>query len=517
MVPGRRYNVRYVLRALRKSWWMLMLPLFVIGSLAAVIAKALPNVYYAQSTIVILKQRIPESYVRSTVTVSLSERLQTTREHVLSRPQLEQLIMKFDLFPVLRKRVPMEALVVWLRRGIRVQLVKADTFVVGYAGYDPASVQKIAEHLATVFIRESFRERETLADNTSQFLEKELNEARERLLVHERAVEDYRRRYAGQLPSQLEANLRILQNTAVQLQAVVETLNRDRDRREQLARDLALATAQADAGSEPTAAESAPPPEGLPMSVTLPVGPPVAQLRAARANREKLLLRLTPEHPDIQALDRVIAGLEKAVAGQPVATDGKPARVPPGRVAELREVLRALDDQIAGRQVVEKKLRDTVAIYQGRVESVPEREAEWVRLTRDYNTLQGVYAGLLAKREESRIAANLERQQVGEQFRIVEQPVVPSRPASPNRPSIVLGGLAIGFAIGMALLVVRELRDRGFRAEEEIAVALKLPVIGLVPVILTNADRRRLRRRRLFWSAAALVLCAGLAAMRFVR
>jgi polysaccharide chain length determinant protein (PEP-CTERM system associated) len=523
MVPGRRYNVRYALRTLRQSWWMVLVPLLGATALAAVIARALPNVYYAQTTIVIVPQRIPESYVRSTVTVSLAERLQSTREHVLSRTRLEQLINQFDVFPTLRGTVPMEVLVVWFRRGIRVQLVRGDAFIVGYGGYDAEQVQKIADHLATLFIRESLREREMLADSTSQFLEAELTAARERLRAQEHQVEEFRRRYSGELPNQLDANLRIIQSTSVQLQSISEALQRDRDRREELARELSMVLSRPSdepAGSSPPPAAPGDAADDPGSPTALPAGPASVQLRAARATRQRLLQRLTPEHPDVKAIERVIANLERAAAGQSVPDSNpkrpeEPATSP--RVAQLREMLRVLDDQIASREAAERRLRDSVTSYQARVEAVPEREAEWVQLTRDYNTLQAVYADLLAKREQSRIAANLERQQVGEQFRIVERPIVPTRPISPKRPAIMLGGLAIGLAIGLGLLILRELRDHSFRAEEEIAEALKLPVVGLVPVITTAWDRRRARRRRVLWSAAALLLCVSVAALRLVR
>jgi polysaccharide chain length determinant protein (PEP-CTERM system associated) len=520
MVPGRLYNVRFVLGALRQSWWLLLLPVLVAGALAVTLARALPNVYYSQATVVILPQRIPEAYVRSTVTVSLAQRLQTTREQVLSRSHLELMIDQFNLFPKLRQRVPMDALVVWLRTGLYINLVKPDTFIVGCAGYEPEKIQQIADYLTRQVIRESMREREMLADSTSEFLEAELASARERLQAQEGRVEEYRRRYAGELPSQLDANLRILQSTSVQLQGVVDALHRDRERREELARELAAVTA-VDTGEGEADAEEGGDGESVKGAdggrTPAPRGSAPAQLRAARASRQKLLLRLTPEHPDIQALDRTIAALERVVAGQPLVPETKPAPIDSARAAQLRDLLRTLDEQIAGREASERRLRSAVTEYQARVEAVPQREAEWIQLTRDYNTLQGVYTSLLAKHEESRIAANLERQQIGEQFKVVERPSVPSKPISPKRPAIVLMGLGIGIAIGLALLVIRELRDRTLRTEEEVAEALKLPVVGLVPVIVTAWDRRRLRKRRFIWSAAVLALCVGAAALRWVR
>jgi hypothetical protein len=80
---------------------------------------------------------------------------------------------------------------------------------------------------------------------------------------------------------------------------------------------------------------------------------------------------------------------------------------------------------------------------------------------------------------------------------------------------VVLIGTAVGAGIGLVLLVLRELRDRTLRAEEEVLAALSLPVVGLVPRIVTALDRRNLRRRRLLWSIAVLAICVGIAALRW--
>lgn len=518
MVPGRRYNVRYVLRRLRERWWWLLIPVTVTGLLAAVVARALPNIYYSQSTVVVVRQRVPDSYVRSTVTFSLEERLRTIREQVLRQAFLEEVMAQFDVYGRLRQQLPSEVVVGWMRRSVNIRLVKEDSFVVGFSGLDPQNVAKVADHLTSVVIRESIRERETLAQGTSQFLETELQQTRERLKQHEQRVEDFRRKYAGQLPSQEEANLRILQGANVQLQAVVEALSRDRDRRDQIARELAAVSAVAAPAA--TGAETGEDPEATKADAdpaALPNGPVDVRLRAATAMLARLRLRLTPEHPDVKRLEGIIAELQKAKSSSTPQGETPAQGTADSRVAVLQQSLAKLDEQIAARQVMEKRLRDSIAVYQTRIESVPEREAEWTELTRDYNTLQGVYTGLLAKREESRIAASLERQQVGEQYRVVQRPWTPRRPVSPNRPFIAGAGLGIGLFLGLAVLVIRELRSQGLQSEDEVIAALALPVVGIVPLMLTAVDRRLLWRRRLFWCAAAVVAFTGLAVVKWLR
>lgn len=519
MVPGRRYNARYLVRTLRRSWWMLLAPLAITGTVAVVIARTLPDVYYAQGIVRIVPPRVSEAYVKGAPGISIPERVATARAQVLTTERLKAMVNELDLYPAIRHRVPEDVLLTWLRSSVRINLVSAEIFTVGYFGYSKQRVQRVAERLTAQMVEETDKQRAAFADNRGQFLETELEGARKRLEEHEQKVSDYRRRYAGQLPTQVDANLKMMQSASGELQTVEEALNRDRTRRDELNRELQAA---APAAAPPVTGDALdveiPDPPAGDVTATLPPGPPSQQLRQLRALRARWARRLTPEHPDMQALDRSIGQLERA-AGLAPADPGAPAGAaagdPASRASQLRASIKALDTQIAAREATSKKLREALAAYRTRVDLVPEREAEWLRLTRDYNTLQSVYSGLLAKREEARIAANVDRQAVGEQVRVIDAPKRPANPVSPNRRKGVLIGLGLGAALGLALLLLRELRDRTIRTEEEVLAALNLPVVGLVPNIVTAVEQRQLRRRRLLWSFAALAICAGLAALKW--
>jgi polysaccharide chain length determinant protein (PEP-CTERM system associated) len=519
MVPGRRYNARYLLRTLRRSWWMLLGPLAITGTLAVLVARALPDVYYAQGAVRIVPPRVSEAYVKGALGMGIPERVATARAHVLAPERLKAMIAELDLYPAIRHRVPEDVLLTWLRSSIRINLVSAEIYTVGYFGYSKQRVQKVAERLTTQMVEETEKQRAAFSDNRGQFLETELEGARKRLEEHEQKVSDYRRRYAGQLPTQVDANLKMMQSTGAELQSAEDALTRDRTRREELNRELEAASPTAPPAAvtgDGLDAEIPDPPAGD-VTATLPPGPPSQQLRQLRALRARWARRLTPEHPDMQALDRSIGQLERAAAAA-AANPGAPAGAagdPASRVDQLRGAIKALDTQIAAREATSKKLRDALAAYRNRVDLVPEREAEWLRLTRDYNTLQGVYSGLLAKREEARIASNVDRHTVGEQVRVIDAPKRPANPVSPNRRKVVLLGVGLGIGLGVGLLLLRELRDRTIRTEEEVLAALNLPVVGLVPSIVTAVEQRQLRRRRLLWSFAAVVVCAGLAALKW--
>ena len=125
------------------------------------------------------------------------------------------------------------------------------------------------------------------------------------------------------------------------------------------------------------------------------------------------------------------------------------------------------------------------------IDAVPARESEMTELMRDYATLQNTYNGLLAKSEESKLAANLETRQIGEQFKLLDPARLPERPFSPNRPLINLGGMAAGLALGLVLVALLEYRDRSFKTDDEVIGLLALPVLAVVPLMQSNDERRR--------------------------
>src|SRR5207247_8687278 len=149
--------------------------------------------------------------------------------------------------------------------------------------------------------------------------------------------------------------------------------------------------------------------------------------------------------------------------------------------------------------------------YRARVEAVPTRESELASLTRDYETLQTQYRTLLTKKEDSKVAEELERQQVGEQFKIVDPPRLPEKPFWPNRPMIDFAGTAAGLALGIGLTVLLELHDKSLKTVFDARLVLGIPVLGLIPLMVTAADRRRAQWRHGALSLGLVVVFAACA------
>jgi polysaccharide chain length determinant protein (PEP-CTERM system associated) len=501
MLPGKRYTPEAILRILWRRKWILVVPLVVIGTTTAIVASRLPDRYRSETLVLIVPQQIPESYVQPTVSARLEDRLASLNQQILNRTRLEQIIREFNLYAKERRTAIMEDVVDRMRtRDIGVHTTgssgrdrSAPTFRISFTGEDPRTAMRVTERLASLFIEESLRDRATLAEGTNQFLDAQLMDARNRLVEQEKLLEAYRQKHSGQLPSQLNSNIQTMQNIQMQLQGLSQSIGQDRDR--QLMLDRLVAEAEAMAAAPPTA------PNGEVDESSLTT---LQLLEIRRAELRAYEVRMKPGHPDLERAKRMVAELERRAdteaLQQPLSPGGDRTPSAAGitrpelqRQARLREMLAerdALPRRIAQKEKDLARLRDTLGMYQSRIAAVPARETELVELTRDYETLRLGYTNLLAKSENARMSANLERRQIGEQFRVLDPARLPERPISPNRVQINTMGAMGGLALGLALVLLLEYRDRSLRSEADVRAALGLPVLAVIRTLGVPAERR---------------------------
>lgn len=512
MIPGKQYTPEDIaLIVWRRKWWAILPAIAVTAGVYAWV-RTLPNLYRSDTLILVVPQRVPENYVKSTVTTRIEDRLQAITQQILSRTRLERIIQDFNLYAEARKTAIMEDVVDRMRGNIQVQVVKGDAFRVSFTSDEARTAMRVTERVASLFIEENLRDREVLAEGTNQFLEAQLEDARRRLIETERKVEEYKRQYSGELPEQKDANMQGLHNIEMQLQALTEALNRDRDHR--LVVERLIADAEAPSDTVPVVTTPPPPlqtgPDGVAVGATS-----AQQLEAAQTTLQSMQTRMTPQHPDIVRMKRVIAELQKKADAEALAKPVSTAA--PGmttaealkrnRLAEMKSEIEKIDKQIALKIENEQRLRAAMASYQQRIEAAPGRGSELTELTRDYTMLQSSYQSLLAKKEDSKVAANLERRQIGEQFKILDPARLPERPTSPNRPQLQTMGLMAGLAFGVALMGLIEYLDKTLKSESDVTAALNLLVLATVP-ILPEVGGRAARRRKLMAVSATVLLVA---------
>jgi len=120
----------------------------------------------------------------------------------------------------------------------------------------------------------------------------------------------------------------------------------------------------------------------------------------------------------------------------------------------------------------------------------PAVEEQFKQLTRDYDTAQKGYDTLLAKKSDSEIQTAMEREQQGEQMRLLNPADLPDAPSFPNRLLFAAGGLGAGLALGLGLAFWLELRDTSVRTESDVVAVLDLPVLSQVPWVGVEAAEK---------------------------
>lgn len=528
MLPGKALTPAILFQIARRRVWLIAVPPVVTLFAALLYSANIIDLYQSEMLIAVDPQRVPESYVRSTITLGADRRLEALKVKVLSRSALLDLIERFNLYPRERAVVPIEDVIGRVRTAIGMVMQiprprwgeepQPTAFRVQFTYTDPAVAQKVTSELGQLFVDQNVRDRGAQAGATSRFLDGQLAAARAELEAQERRLEQFRQRHGNALPSQMVSNQQAQASAQMRAQSIVESVARDRDRKMMLERLYREAVHDASV-SPPSVVSQRQPAGGEP-----PPSSARQQLATAKATLATLEQRYTPDHPDVARARRMVRELEPKAAEEAtalVATAAAPATsaasvsagtTPEGGLsAERRESLRqmraeieSLDRQIGFKETEEGRVRSEITEYQRRIEAVPGIESEWAALTRDYDTKQTAYKDLLGKSAAAQLATNLEEEDIGERFRIVDAASYPVRPVASKRLMYNAGGCAAGLALGLALALLLELRDKSFRTATDVVDVLALPVLATVPRVQTSVERSRERRLRVVVSMAGL-------------
>ena len=244
MLPGKTLTPADALVIVRRRIWLVVLPPIVTFFFALMYSSRVPNLYESDMLIAIDPQRVPDEFVRSTVTLETDRRLDALQVKVLSRTNLEKMIETFDLYRDKKQRLPMELVVEEMREDISVTRERVRTrgeqeataFHVRFMYDDPEMAAAVTQRMGALFVEQNVEDRSSVAGATNRFLEDQLKEARTKLEDQERRLEAFRQQHGQELPTQTQANMQALSSTQLQAQSLVESLARDRDRKQMLER-----------------------------------------------------------------------------------------------------------------------------------------------------------------------------------------------------------------------------------------------------------------------------------------
>lgn len=377
---------------------------------------------------------------------------------------------------------------------------------------DRETALKVVDVLLNSFVEGSMRSDRTGTATAERFLREQLAEYGKRLADAEAQLADFKKKHVGLVPGdqgdyfqRLTAQIQAAQD--LQAQLVVATSRRDELQRQLRGESPFVPTGEGATGSPGGA--------GAPQDTA-------SRIAETQARLDDLLLRFTDRHPDViaarETLEQLrarqkeeLAALRRGDAGVAATTGARANPVRQNIQLQLNQVeveIAALRTQIADRRRNEAELRRVI-------DTVPEVEAEYARLTRDYDVTRTQYNSLLERLERARLSGDAE--QTGTvKFNIVDPPTVSFRPIFPNRPLLLAAVLFAGLGVGCGLAYLIHLIKPVFSSSRSLMEATGLQVLGTVMRGWLDRERAELRKGLLRYVAASGALFALFIVVMFV-
>lgn len=519
-------DLQHYLGIIRRRHLHFLIPLFFGWLVVWGASWVLPPRYRSSTLILVEQPTMPKDYVTPNVSDDLQERLQSITQQILSRTRLLHIIDQFNLYSVPHAQQTADDKVERMRKDISIELVRdsrnqINAFNVYYSAPDPHLAQQVTSELTNLFINENLEVRQRQSEDTTKFLETQLETARNTLSDQEEKIRQFQTQHVGELPAQLQSNLQILSGLQSQLRTEEDALNAAKQQHVYLQSLLDQYKAlQGTARS----------PEGTTLGL-----PAIDQeLERLRAQLADLSSRYTERHPDIRKIkeqiaknqrmkDQLLASLKNTPAESSIEandsalpTSASADATQTSMLLQVQSQLRSNQVEVTNREHSISGLKAQIDQYQSRLNQEPIREQQLADLTRGYEQSKENYDDLLKKKNQSAMATSMELLQQGERFRIMDPPSFPQKPEFPNRLKFCGIGLLIGLVLGIVVVAGSETIDDRLHEAKEIKKLLPVEVIGEIPVIVTDSDARSAKRKLLLgWSMASLVLAAILAGSLF--
>jgi uncharacterized protein involved in exopolysaccharide biosynthesis len=530
----------------RRRWPMLWVA---VGVLALTVLGALlwPATYRSSGTILIEQQEMPSDLVQSTITGFADERIQIISQRVMTTDNLLGIIQRYNLYPKLRKNEPREVLLARMRKDINFSMISADVidpregrptkadiaFSVSYDSGSPETAARVANELVSLYLDENLRNRKRISADAEGFLDGEANRLQQSIAGLQASLADFKNKHINTLPDE----------TVINRESLIRAQDEQRDIDTQM-RSLAQQSTYLDAQLAQLSPSSQ-----VYTSTGERVLSPSDRLKFLRTQYATLSAIYAPNHPDVLRIKREMEGLEQA-AGQVDSSNDLQRQLEDARtqlsqlqkryapdypdVIRLQKQVTALTATISTSATTSKSAPSAVAqpdnpayieikaqrdangaerdsllnkraAVQTRIDDLEHRLAAAPAVERDYNALalqldneMLKYRDVRQKQMDAKLSQNLENEQKGEHFTLIEPPLAPEQPVSPNRALLLGLGLvlALGAAIGTVALL--ESQDRSVRNPRDLESLLQIPPLAVVPRIVTMDEMLSKARHRRF-------------------
>jgi uncharacterized protein involved in exopolysaccharide biosynthesis len=538
--PEEGLDLAAQLEAVRRRIWPMLAAFVTVLLIAVAVALLWPPTYRSTGTILIEQQEVPLDFVRSAVTSFADERVQVISQRVMTTENLLGIIEKYDLYAGERGSMTREQMVERMRADVQREMISADVvdprgggarkatiaFAVGYESESPAVAAKVANDLITLYLQKNVETRTQLAAGTTSFLSEESEKLRVRIAEIEQRIAEFKVKNYDRLPEFVQSNPQILANANMEARDVdgrIQALN------QQIA-FLDAQLAQLDPRL-PAVTESG-----------RAIMSPSVRLRTLREQYVAELANYTPKHPRVAELKREIYGLELQTGGGGAAIEvlnrieqgyAQLAEARTRRPVDEAEVQRTelavgkavneykslpIQSTLGGPGAVAAENPAYVSIQAQRQNAATERsllsarraqlaaqivdlerrqletpavEAEYNAMLRELESEQNKFGEMRRKLLDAQLAENLEVEQKGERFTLIEPPLAPQEPIRPNRPAIFALGLLGAIASAIGLMVLLELLDTRVRGRRQVVSLVGAPPLAIIPWVAEEEKPKR--------------------------
>ena len=500
----------------------------------ALLAVALPSYFKSRAVILIEAQEMPQDLVRSLVTSFADQRIQVISQRVLTNSNLSSIIDKYGLYAAERKHDPLEAVLEMMRKDITVNPISADVadpkvgrsiqatiaFELAYESKSPALAQKVANEIVSLFLSENLRQRKETSEQSLTFLSDEAHKLRTEVLELEQKLATFKEGNVQQLPELTNLNIEMINRTEGDIRALDSQIQSLQQQKVYLESELAQQRPMIGTFSEngdrilgPADRLKILEAEFSPLAARYGASHPdvIAKKREIEALRkevggssdqdQELILKLkdtegrlavlkqkySETHPDVRKLSAEVENLRASIQNVPARVIPQPKNSEPDNPAyiQLKARLEGTDSDLSSLQSQRGGLHGKLADLEKRIANTPEVERKYRELTRDYENAQRKYEEVLAKKQEAEVASNLENEQKGERFTLIEPPATPEEPSKPNRLAIALLGVVASLASAFGIGVLLERFDDRVHGRNGIGRILGVAPLAVIPRIMT--------------------------------
>jgi polysaccharide chain length determinant protein (PEP-CTERM system associated) len=493
-----------VLREVRGAWrfrW----PVFALSCVVAIAGWAfvlmIPPTYETKARVFIDTETVLKPLLSGlAVGTDVNNHVNMVSAVLMSRPNLEKVARDTDLYLRVGTPEDLDSLLTGLSKKIFLAGERDGTYSIAYRDSDPQMAHRVVRRLLDTFVEGNLDVKRADSASAQRFLETQIKEYEGKLRQAEDRLAEFKRRNVGLMPEEgsdyygrLQTAMKVLED----LQARYRVLQ---DKRTELQHQID--------GEEPTF--------GLAPTTTQAAGPHDAQIAQYRAQIDALLVTYTEKHPQVIALRESIAKLEEdnkqALATGKASIPVAAATIDPSTAAlrrlDVNPVYQNMKMALSSTELEFVELRHKLSDQQSlvndlrsKVNTVPEVEAQLVRLNRDYEVNHAQYQALVQRLESARLSDSADQNTEQVKFRIIEPPLVPVHPVAPNRPLMLTAVLLIALGAAGLLAVVLSRLKPVFSSRVTLSQATGLPVLGTLSVVLSDAAQRALKRQPLYYAA----------------